>query len=167
MITASPFANVDVLLFEPNTFMRGLVRNILHELGVRRIREASDTRTTLSAFKAQAADLVIADWSPDMDSLWLIKSLRSCQESPFPYVPFIAMSGYTEINAVCEARDLGVDWYLAKPLSSQVLRAHMLAAVQRRRAFIADKAYFGPDRRCDRTDVSFLGRNRRTEKIAA
>jgi DNA-binding response OmpR family regulator len=167
MLKNNPFANVDVLLLEPNTFMRGLVRNILHELGVRRIREASDTHTAIAAFKSQAADLVIADWSPDMDSLWLIKSLRSCQESPYPYVPVIAMSGYTEVNTVCEARDLGVDWYLAKPLSARVLRAHMLAAVRRRRAFIAENSYFGPDRRRPSADILYTGRERRLAAQAA
>lgn len=168
LLKNSPFAGTDVLVMEPNSFMRGLVRNILSELGVRRIRETNSAKDALSSFKAQTADLVLTHWADDMDSLWLVKSLRSCRDSPFPYVPIVAMSGQTEIHAVCEARDQGIDWFLAKPLSAQALEAHMKAAVHRRRPFVTENAYFGPDRR---RPVEFIGdfdgRNRRATARAA
>lgn len=161
MIVKSPFANTDVLLMEPNAFMRGLIRNILAELGVRRVRETNNAQDAISTFNGQAADLVLCDWSEDMDSLWLIKSLRCVRDSPFPYVPVIALSGNTDRHTVCEARDQGVDWYLAKPLSAQNLRRHMLAAIQRRRSFVAENAYFGPDRRFQAGENGFFGEDRR------
>lgn len=167
LLKNSPFANTDVLVMEPNAFMRGLVRNILSELGVRRIRETNTAKDAIASFKAQAADLVLAHWDDDMDSLWLIKSLRSLRDSPFPYVPIVAMSGQTAINSVCQARDLGIDWYLAKPLSARALAAHMKAAVHRRRPFVTEDAYFGPDRRRPAEFISdFQGRNRRAARAA-
>lgn len=161
-LNQSPFANTDVLLMEPSAFLRGMVRNILHELGVRRIRETTNAQEAISTFKGQAADLVITHWADDMDSLWLIKSLRCLRDSPFPYVPIVAMSAYTEVHTVCEARDQGIDWFVAKPLSAKTLESHMRAAVVRRRPFIAETAYFGPDRRHLTDNSAFMGRNRRT-----
>lgn len=163
MPTANPFANTDVLLMEPTAFLRGMVRNMLHELGVRRIRECTSAQDAIATFKGQAADLVITHWAADMDSLWLIKSLRCLRDSPFPYVPIVAMSGDTEVHTVCEARDQGIDWFIAKPLSARTLHSHMRAAVVRRRPFVAETAYFGPDRRhANDAAPMFVGRERRT-----
>jgi DNA-binding response OmpR family regulator len=57
------------------------------------------------------------------------------------------LSGYTEYRRVTEARDAGVNEFLAKPISAKALYQRFASIIDNPRPFIRTKHYFGPDRR--------------------
>ncbi len=140
--------NVNVLVLDDNRHMRSLVQSILHALGVKQIREASDAPEAFKELQHFHADVIIADWHMEpLDGLDFVRLVRTAKDSPNPYVPIIMLTGHTEYQRVCEARDAGVNEFLAKPISAKALYSRFASIIENPRPFIRTKTYFGPDRR--------------------
>ncbi len=150
--------HVCVLVVEDNPFVMTLISAILRNLGVGRIlpaetvKEAKDLlslpRGLLQQSGTAGIDLVIADWFLEKETAEeLLVWTRKHESDPIRYVPFVVMSGYAEIDLVYKARDLGIDEFLAKPMSVASVCAKLLAVIDSRRPFILTESFFGPDRR--------------------
>jgi len=57
------------------------------------------------------------------------------------------MSGQCEYKHVIVARDVGVNEFLAKPISPTALYQRVVPVIENPRAFISQKSYTGPCRR--------------------
>jgi DNA-binding response OmpR family regulator len=67
---------------------------------------------------------------------------------------------------VVEARDAGVNEFVAKPVTARTLLDRIVATIYRPRAFVRTKDYFGPDRR-RRADPDYAGPLRRAAELEA
>jgi len=76
-----------------------------------------------------------------------VRLVRTGEDSPNPFVPVIMLTGHTETSRVVEARDAGVNEFLAKPISANGLYRRIRAIIENPRLYIKNKGYFGPDRR--------------------
>ena len=140
--------NLNVLVLDDNRHMRGLVQSILHSLGVKNIREAADAAAAFKELQHFLADVLIVDWHMEpLDGLDFVRLVRTAKDSANPYVPIIMLTGYTEYRRVTEARDAGVNEFLAKPISARALYLRFASIIDNPRPFIRTKNYFGPDRR--------------------
>ena len=140
--------NVNVLVLDDNRHMRNLVQSILHALGVKNVCEAADAAQAFKELQHFQADVLIVDWHMEpLDGLDFVRLVRTAKDSPNPYVPIIMLSGYTEYRRVTEARDAGVNEFLAKPISAKALYQRFASIIDNPRPFIRTKTYFGPDRR--------------------
>lgn len=140
--------NMNVLVLDDNRHMRSLVQSILHALGVKNIREAGDAADAFKELQHFHADIIIVDWHMEpLDGLDFVRLVRTAKDSPNPYVPIIMLSGYTEYRRITEARDAGVNEFLAKPISAKALYQRFANIIENPRSFIRTKTYFGPDRR--------------------
>ncbi len=142
------FKRMNVLVLDDNKHMRVLVQSILHAIGTKSIREANDAPEAFKELQRFSADLIITDWHMEpLDGLDFVRLVRTAKDSPNPYVPIIMLTGHTELVRVMEARDAGVNEFLAKPISAKALLSRMISVVERPRPFVKSKSYFGPDRR--------------------
>lgn len=149
-----------VLLIEDNEHFRLLVRTVLHTLEIRDVREAADGLEALEILRGFPADFVILDWKMEpMDGISFTLKIRRSLESPNPYIPIIMVTGYSDLALVREARDAGVNEFLAKPLSANDLIGRIVSIVTRPRQFVRCDTYMGPDRR--RKNLPFAGPDRR------
>ena len=140
--------NVNVLVLDDNRHMRQLVESILHALGVKQVRQAGDAAQAFKELQHFTADVIIVDWHMEpLDGLDFVRLVRTAKDSPCPFVPIIMLSGYTEYRRVTEARDAGVNEFLAKPISAKALYTRFASIIDNPRPFIRTKQYFGPDRR--------------------
>ena len=140
--------NVNVLVLDDNRHMRQLVESILHALGVKRVCQAGDAAQAFKELQHFMADVIIVDWHMEpLDGLDFVRLVRTAKDSPCPYVPIIMLSGYSEYRRVTEARDAGVNEFLAKPISAKALYLRFASIIDNPRSFIRTKHYFGPDRR--------------------
>ena len=57
------------------------------------------------------------------------------------------LTGHADVQRVVDARDAGVNEFMAKPVSAQALYTRMASMVERPRPFVKTETYFGPDRR--------------------
>lgn len=137
-----------VLLVEDNRHMRLIVKSILLTLGCNHVHEADNAAHAFKELQAIQFDLVIVDWMMEpLDGIDFTKLVRTAKDSPNPYVPIIMLSGYTEFRRISEARDAGVNEFLAKPISVNSLGKRIASLINHPRNFIRTKSYFGPCRR--------------------
>ena len=139
---------LNVLVLDDNRNMRTLIQSLLFALGVRQIHEAPDVKQAFRDLQYFHADIVITDWYMEpLNGLDFVRMVRSGDNSPNPYVPIIMLTGHTELHRVCEARDAGVNEFLAKPISATALYSRLTSIIEYPRPFIRTKTYFGPCRR--------------------
>lgn len=137
-----------VLLVDDNRHMRLVVKSILYSLGIRSICEAGDAETALEEAKSVELDLIICSWlMGEIDGPAFVRMIRTADDSPNPYVPIIMLSAFTEAFRVTEARDAGINEFLAKPISPKSLYQRVVSIVEKPRPFIRTGDFFGPCRR--------------------
>jgi len=120
-----------VLIVDDQADARSLLRGMLGELGITQIFEASDGKEAMSFTDAamDMIDVVICDWNmPKLSGIDLLKQMRSVDMN----VPFLMITGRSDLNSVSEAKSCGVSGYIRKPFSPanleiklRVIRAQM------------------------------------------
>ena len=139
---------LNVLIVEDNVNFRRLLRTILTTINVHDAMEVEDGESALELLRTYPADLVLLDWKMEpMDGLTFIRRLRQGPDSPNPTLPVIMVSGYTDAALITQARDAGVNEFLAKPISAKSLMSRVIAVMDTPRPFVKSSGYFGPDRR--------------------
>ncbi len=158
--------NVSVLVLDDNRHMRSVIQSVLLALGVKEVREASDVPEAFKELQHFHADVIITDWHMEpLDGMEFVRLVRTAKDSANPYVPIIMLTGYTEYQRVCEARDAGVNEFLAKPISAKALYMRFASLIDNPRPFIRTKTFFGPDRRRHNLGPPSNIRERRKEEI--
>lgn len=142
------FKELRVLLCDDCLQIRALIRNCLMAFGINDIVEATNAKAGFQEMMDSDPDLVITDWNmPDGDGIDLVHLIRHSPDSPNPYVPIIMLTGYSELERVVTARDMGVTTFLAKPMSADSLYKRLVSLVEDQRLFVRCDDFFGPDRR--------------------
>jgi DNA-binding response OmpR family regulator len=139
-----------VLVVDDNQFMRKIVRNLLMNIGVREVYEASDGIAGLDAIRTICPNIVILDWElPLLNGAEFVRIVRSPGVFPSPDIPIIMLSSHGERWRVVEAVRLGVNEYLRKPISAQQLLDRFIAILAKPRAIVHVGDYYGPQPRRD------------------
>jgi two-component system chemotaxis response regulator CheY len=147
-MAVSTFDHLKVLVVEDNVQIRGLLRSLLHALGIKHVIEAEDGESGYESLRQNGPDFVLSDLSmKPMDGIEFTRKVRTSQDSPNPYVPIVMVTGHTERRWVESARDSGVTEFLAKPITTQNLFLRISEIVDRPRQYVRSESYFGPDRR--------------------
>lgn len=120
-----------ILLVEDSRTMRNIQRGILAQMGHPDVEEASDGLDALSRIADIEPDLLIVDWNmPNMDGLTLIKRLRAAGNR----VPIIMVTTEADKARVVQAIKAGVDNYVIKPFTPDVLNQRIQETLERARA---------------------------------
>jgi DNA-binding NarL/FixJ family response regulator len=136
---------------------------ILKAVGVRHIFEASDGARGLQLMRDHEIDIVMTDLSMQpLDGIDFVRLLRRSPDSPSQMCPVIMITGHSTTARVNEARDAGVNEFLAKPLTARGVVERISRVVDHPRPFVKTADYFGPDRR-RRPDLNYRGPLRRED----
>ena len=132
-MTKSPFSNLHVLVIDDEEFMRQLLVRLLNNLGIHTVSEAQHgvegmTRLRLARRKV---NLVICDLEmPRMNGHEFVEKLRSGDSgAPDPDIPVIILTGHADEENVHDASRLGINGYIVKPISRNVLEERLKAAL--------------------------------------
>jgi DNA-binding response OmpR family regulator len=140
--------SLGVLVIDNSQFMRKIVRNLLLNVGVKEIYEASDGIAGLEAIRTILPDIVVLDWDlPLLNGAELVRIVRSPGLFPIPDVPVIMLSSHGERGRVLEAARIGVNEYLVKPVSAQALLDRMVSILVKPRPIVRLGDYYGPEPR--------------------
>jgi len=150
-----------ILIVDDNRHMRVMLSEILKALGVRHIFEASDGAQGLQMMRGQSIDIIMTDLSMQpLDGIDFVRLLRRSPDSPNQMCPVIMITGHSTMARVQEARNAGVNEFLAKPLTARSVVERITQIVENPRAYVKTADYFGPERR-RRNDPNFTGPFRR------
>ncbi len=157
------FDVLKLLLVDDNQHMKTLLAEMLRAIGVRDVYMAADGSEALDLMRRYDIDIVFTDLSMQpLDGIDFVRLLRNSPDSPNPFAPVIMVTGHSTFARVTEARDVGVNELLAKPITARALLDRIQRVVEHPRAFIRSEGYFGPDRR-RRQDPNYTGPRRRTD----
>ena len=112
---------ISVLVVDDQMTIRSLVRSGLQQLGFKDIREANDGEAALRSMLSFQSNLIISDYNmPKLDGLGLLRALRA--HPPTSKTAFIMLTGRADRELVQRAVQFGVNNYLVKPFTVQVLK---------------------------------------------
>ena len=157
------FDRLKILVVDDNVHMRRLVGAILQAFGVNDTYEADGGERAWTVLREVNPDVVVLDWMMEgMSGLELARMIRTNPQSPNPFVPMIMLTGYASVDHVRQARDSGVNEFIAKPVAAKTMMARLVAVIEHPRPFVRTDAYFGPCRR-RRASEDYDGPERRAD----
>lgn len=113
-----------ILIVDDFATMRKVIRNLLKQNGYENIAEAEDGIMALKELKSQKISFIISDWNmPNMTGLELLKTVRA--DSELCKTPFLMVTAEALQDNVLQAVKAGVDNYIVKPFTAQVLGEKM------------------------------------------
>jgi two-component system chemotaxis response regulator CheY len=134
-----------VLVVDDNTFMRKMVRNLLGNIGVKKIYEAPDGIAALEMIRTTTPDVIILDWEmPLLNGPELVRIVRSPGVFPTPDIPIIMLSAHGERWRILESVKLGVNEFLCKPVSAKALLDRLISILIKPRESVQLGEYYGP-----------------------
>jgi two-component system chemotaxis response regulator CheY len=134
-----------VLVVDDNPFMRSVVRNLLANIGVKKVFDASDGIAALEMIRNSAPDIVVLDWEmPLLNGAELVRIVRSPGVFPSPDIPIIMLTAHGERWRIVEAIKLGVNEVLCKPVSAKALLDRIISILLKPRESIQLGNYYGP-----------------------
>jgi two-component system chemotaxis response regulator CheY len=112
---------IKVLVVDDFPTMRRIVKNLLKQLGFENIDEAEDGAQALTKLKGGGFGLVVSDWNmPVMEGIDLLKHVR--EDETLKTMPFLMVTAEAEKDKVITAIKAGVDNYVVKPFTAEVLK---------------------------------------------
>ncbi len=157
------FDRLKVLVVDDNAHMRKLVVTILQAFGVLQIYEADCGNRAWAVLRESNPDVIVADWMMEgMSGIELVQMIRTNPSTPNPFVPVIMLTGHTHIDHVRQARDAGVNEFIAKPVSVKTMMSRLVSVIEHPRPYVRTGGYFGPCRRRRGAD-EYRGPERRSE----
>ncbi|MHC4976592.1 MAG: response regulator [Planctomycetota bacterium] len=108
-----------IMLIDDSKTMRNIQKSILTQLGYTELEEATDGQDALSKVGAFQPDLILCDWNmPNMDGITFVRTYRQTEKN----TPIIMVTTEAERARVIEAIKAGVNNYVVKPFTPDVLK---------------------------------------------
>lgn len=127
------FSRMNALIVEDQAFIRTVVARILKQLEFNQIWEADEGTGGLSLALERKPDIVICDIEmAPMDGLTFLQQLRQKEELG-RRTPVIFLTNHAQKDMVLKARDLGVNAFIAKPVTVIGLREKLSVLLAARR----------------------------------
>lgn len=122
---------IRVLVVDDFPTMRRIVKNLLKQLGFENIDEAENGEDALNKLKSGEYGLVVSDWNmPVMEGIELLKNVRN--DPQLKDIPFLMVTAEAEKEKVIEAIKAGVDNYVVKPFTGEVLKEKLEKIAQKK-----------------------------------
>lgn len=118
-----------LLVVDDSSTMRRIIKNTLQRLGHKDILEGGDGVEGWNALNSNPdIDMLITDWNmPEMNGLELVKKVRA--DSRFTDLPIIMVTTEGGKAEVITALKAGVNNYIVKPFTPQVLKEKLGAVM--------------------------------------
>lgn len=114
---------LSVLIVDDNQNMRRLLHTLLRAVRITSINEAASGREALEILANARPDIIVTDLAmKPLNGIDFVRLLRSDRTNPAAGIPVIMLTGYSEEAMVVKARAAGVNDFVAKPVSANVLR---------------------------------------------
>jgi two-component system chemotaxis response regulator CheY len=113
--------DLKVLFVDDSLTMRRILKNILKNIGINQLIEAEHGAEAMLLLEDHDIDIVLTDWNmPVMNGEDFIKMVRKIPR--FQQIPFLMITTRGMREDVIKAISLGIDGYISKPFTAQILK---------------------------------------------
>lgn len=110
-----------ILIVDDFSTMRRIIKNLLRDLGFSNTHEADDGVTALPMLRNGDFDFLVTDWNmPGMNGIDLLREVR--KDSKLSALPILMVTAEAKRDQIIEAAQAGVNGYVVKPFTAQVLK---------------------------------------------
>ena len=109
-----------ILVVDDFSTMRRIIKNLLRDLGFNNTEDADDGSTALPMLQTGDFDFLVTDWNmPGMQGIDLLKAVR--QDPNLSSLPVLMVTAESKKDQIVEAAQTGVNGYIVKPFTAQIL----------------------------------------------
>lgn len=120
--------NMRVFIVDDYTTMLRILRNLLRQLDINNVEEATNGDTAYQMLQKSPPDLIISDWNMvPVTGLDLLRKVRA--DIKLRHIPFIMVTAESKTENVIAAKQAGVSNYIVKPFNAETLRAKIASVV--------------------------------------
>lgn len=119
-------AQLKVLVVEDQAESRGILRDMLSEMGITQVFEVDDGNAGLKFVNnaPDFIDLILCDWNmPSMSGIDFLQTIRGEGIN----IPFLMTTGRGDQLSVVQAKNHGVNGYIRKPFTPAQVEAKLRA----------------------------------------
>lgn len=110
-----------ILVVDDFSTMRRIIKNLLRDLGFSNTTEADDGQTALPMLQSGSFDFLVTDWNmPGMTGIELLKHVRA--DPKLASLPVLMVTAEAKRDQIIMAAQAGVNGYVVKPFTAQVLK---------------------------------------------
>ena len=110
-----------ILVVDDSSSMRGIIKDILKNIGFRNVAEAEDGASAWELLLKERVDFIVSDWNmPKMTGIELLRKVRASDE--FRETPFLMVSAESEQDNILEAIEAKVTNYIVKPFTPETMQ---------------------------------------------
>ena len=114
--------SIKILIVDDYKTMLRIIRNVLRQIGLLNVDEASDGAEAFAMLKQGDYGLVISDWNMQpVTGLDLLQQVRA--DEKLSRLPFIMVTAESKVENIVAAKQAGVSNYVVKPFSAETLRS--------------------------------------------
>ena len=118
---AEAFESLKVLLVDDSLVSRKYLHQLLDNLGIHAVTEATDGAEAIKELQQETFDLVVSDYNmPNIDGREMLEYIRSHADQPT--IPVMMVTSEQNKNQLAAIQNAGVSALCAKPLSYDVLK---------------------------------------------
>ena len=113
--------NTKILIVDDFATMRGIIKNLLRDLGYNNVVEADDGNTALPILRGGGIQFLITDWNmPGMSGLELLRAVRA--DANLAKLPVLMVTAEAKREQIVEAAQAGINGYIVKPFTANTLK---------------------------------------------
>lgn len=117
------------LIVDDDKFSRTFIKTALYQIGIKNTKEASTTYEAIELLHNFKIDVVLLDQQmPGQNGLEFARQLKSGSLEGSKNVPIIMVTVDTKEKTVLDAKQLGIQEYLVKPISPLALKKRICTA---------------------------------------
>ena len=162
-------SRASILLLD-DTLGLEILNQIFYGFGARTLYRSRTATEAQEVIAVTSLDLIVTEAAFDgQDGYGLVRAVRAgAYGDTNRFTPIIVLSAHTDSSKVASARDCGANFFVAKPISPQIIMDRLLWVSREKRQYLEADHYVGPDRRFHdaKTPEGVAGR-RRTDAPAA
>ena len=117
------------LIVDDDKFSRTFTKTALYQIGIKNTKEATSTEEAVELLHSFKIDVVLLDQQmPNQNGLELAKALKTGSLDGNKNIPIMMITVDTKEKTVLEAKELGIQEYLVKPISPLALKKRICTA---------------------------------------
>ncbi len=115
-------SSLPILVVDDYQTMVRIIRNLLKQIGLENVDDASNGEEALAKIKEKRYGLIISDWNMEpMTGYQLLQKVR--EDKDRADIPFIMVTAESKTDNVIAARKAGVNHYIVKPFNAGTLKS--------------------------------------------